>query len=79
MHKSVNPTKYETSINSQNPLDWIVENLKLKKIAIEVTTSGDGKIEKLWIDKELNATQKKKLSDKFPELLNKQCEKFSYE
>jgi len=71
--------KYETGVNSQTPLAWIMENLSLKKIAIEVTTSRDGKIEKLWIDKELNAAQKKKLSDKFPELLNKEVTKFNHE
>jgi len=71
--------KYETSVNSQTPLAWIMENLSLKKIAIEVTTSRDGKIQRLWIDKELTDAQKKKLSDKFPELMNKQCEKFSDE
>jgi hypothetical protein len=71
--------KYETGIHPVTPLTWIVENLNLKKIPIEITTSKNGKIERLWIDKELNATQKKKLSDKFPELMDKECIKFSYE
>ena len=57
----------------------INEEQQLTKEAKEVGTSGEGKIEKLWIDKELNATLKKKLSDNFPEFLNKLCEKFSYE
>lgn len=79
MHKSVNPAKYETSVNSQTPLNWMVENLNLKKIALEVITNRDGKITRLWIDKELTDAQKKKLSDKFPELLNKEVTKFSHE
>ena len=71
--------KYETSFNSQIPLAWIKENLSLKKIPIEVTTNREGKITRLWIDKELTDAQKKKLSDKFPELLNKEVTKFSHE
>jgi len=71
--------KYETGINSVSPLAWIKENLSLKKIPIEVTTNREGKITRLWIDKELTDAQKKKLSDKFPELLNKEVTKFSHE
>ena len=71
--------KYEIGITLLTPMMWIIENLSLKKIPIEVTTSKDGKITRLWIDKELTNAQKKKLSDKFPELLNKEVTKFSYE
>ena len=66
--------KYETGINSVSPLAWIKENLSLKKIAIEVTTSRDGKIEKLWIDKELSSADKTKITTKFSELVNKQID-----
>ena len=75
--------KWETvNIEFESPsqvINWIKQNLKVKKEGFECQLTYEGKIRRLEIGKELSSADLKKLTDKFPELIDKQCDKFSYE
>ena len=75
--------KWETvNIEFETPsqvIKWIKQNLKVKKEGFECQLNYDGKIRRLEIGKELSNADLKKLTDKFPELIDKQCDKFTYE
>ena len=75
--------KWETiNIEFETPsqvIKWIKQNLKVKKEGFECQLTHDGKIRRLEIGKELSSADLKKLIDKFPELIDKQCDKFTYE
>lgn len=75
--------KWETiNIEFENPSEviaWIKQNLKINKVGFECQLTYDGKIRRLEINKELSSSNLKKLKDKFPELIDKECDKFSYE
>tara|TARA_Y100001951_G_C11053157_1_gene136702 strand:+ start:166 stop:405 length:240 start_codon:yes stop_codon:yes gene_type:complete len=75
--------KWETvNIEFETPsqvIKWIKQNLKVKKEGFECQLTHDGKIRRLEIGKELTNADLKKLTDKFPELIDKQCDKFTYE
>lgn len=69
-------TKYQSTshILSLNEIDtWIRLNLNIpKNKGISIETFNDGKIKSVEIQKSLSASDKKKLTDKFPELKGKE-------